>query len=109
MSPADPNDTELKRPFHARVRSVVPDHLITDPPVPISAYRDGFGNWCNRIVAPRAASDFRRMRSSTIPARPMSSLLRPNSTPVQDLPDETLVFLLGSRYCETDHLSETAW
>jgi transglutaminase-like putative cysteine protease len=28
---------------------------------------------------------------------------------VQDLPDETLVFLLGSRYCETDLLSETAW
>ena len=29
--------------------------------------------------------------------------------PVQDLPEETLVFLLGSRYCETDRLSETAW
>ena len=28
---------------------------------------------------------------------------------VQDLPEETLVFLLGSRYCETDRLSETAW
>jgi transglutaminase-like putative cysteine protease len=29
--------------------------------------------------------------------------------PVQELPDETLLFLLGSRYCETDRLSETAW
>ena len=28
---------------------------------------------------------------------------------VQDLPEDVLVFLLGSRYCETDHLSETAW
>ena len=28
---------------------------------------------------------------------------------VQDLPDEALVFLLGSRYCETDRLSEIAW
>jgi hypothetical protein len=28
---------------------------------------------------------------------------------VQDLPDETLVFLLGSRYCETDRLSDIAW
>ena len=28
---------------------------------------------------------------------------------MQDLPDSTLVFLLGSRYCETDHLSDTAW
>jgi hypothetical protein len=23
---------------------IVPDHLIADPPVPITAYRDGFGN-----------------------------------------------------------------
>jgi len=28
---------------------------------------------------------------------------------VEALPEETLVFLLGSRYCETDLLSETAW
>ena len=31
---------------------MVPDNLRTDPPVPITAYRDGFGNWCNRIVVP---------------------------------------------------------
>jgi len=29
--------------------------------------------------------------------------------PVNDLPDEALQFLLGSRYCETDRLSDTAW
>jgi len=29
-----------------------PDLLVTDPAVPIEAYRDGFGNWCNRLVAP---------------------------------------------------------
>ena len=34
---------------------------------------------------------------------------RPSQHPVEDLPDEVLVFLLGSRYCETDRLSETAW
>ena len=28
---------------------------------------------------------------------------------MEDLPEETLVFLLGSRYCETDRLSEIAW
>ena len=35
--------------------------------------------------------------------------LPPSSTPVKDLPEETLVFLLGSRYCETDLLSDIAW
>jgi transglutaminase-like putative cysteine protease len=32
---------------------IIPDHLITDPPVPLTAYRDSYGNWCSRIVAPR--------------------------------------------------------
>ena len=39
----------------------VPDYLITNPSVPIAAYRDGFGNWCSRIVAPdRRNPPFRR-------------------------------------------------
>ena len=29
-----------------------PDYLITDPSVPIEGYRDSFGNWCSRLVAP---------------------------------------------------------
>ena len=30
----------------------LPDHLTTNPPVPIGSYRDSFGNWCSRLVAP---------------------------------------------------------
>ncbi len=36
-------------------------------------------------------------------------ILTAHQHPVQDLPDDVLTYLLGSRYCETDHLSETAW
>jgi transglutaminase-like putative cysteine protease len=35
---------------------VVPDRLTAEPPIPISAYRDGFGNLCHRVLRPRAAS-----------------------------------------------------
>ncbi len=31
---------------------VRPDHLVTNPAVPVTAYRDLFGNWCSRLVAP---------------------------------------------------------
>ena len=31
---------------------VVPDCLTTKPSVPLTSYRDAFGNWCTRIVAP---------------------------------------------------------
>jgi hypothetical protein len=35
---------------------ITPDYLTTSPSVPISPYRDVFGNWCSRIVAPAAIS-----------------------------------------------------
>ena len=88
---------------------VVPDRLMTDPSVPVHAYRDAFGNWCSRIVAPQG-----RIRISSTGVVNDSGLPDPvipsaQQHPIQDLPDDVLVFLLGSRYCETDHLSETAW
>jgi transglutaminase-like putative cysteine protease len=95
---------------HSRVADiVVPDLLITDPGLPVHAYRDAFGNWCSRIVAPKG-----RLRITSSGIVKDSGLADPvvlsaQEHPVQDLPDETLTFLLGSRYCETDRLSEAAW
>lgn len=88
---------------------VAPDHLITYPTVPITSYRDSFGNWCSRIVAPQGrfciTSDA-RVRDS---GQPDPVVYGAQQTAVQDLSEETLIFLLGSRYCETDLLSDTAW
>jgi transglutaminase-like putative cysteine protease len=88
---------------------IVADDLTITPPVPISGYRDAFGNWCNRIVAHAGES---RISSDAVvkdDRNPDASAVGAEQHPVQDLPEETLVFLLGSRYCETDLLSETAW
>jgi len=88
---------------------IIPDQLTTDPPVPITAYRDGFGNWCHRILAP--AGRIRLRGQGLIQDSGLPDPCWPDSPQhqVQDLPEETLVFLLGSRYCETDRLSEIAW
>ncbi len=88
---------------------VIPDHIVTSPSVPISGYRDGFGNWCTRIVAP--AGDIRIYTDARVNDSGELDEFAPEAVqhPVQDLPEETLVFLLGSRYCETDQLSEIAW
>jgi transglutaminase-like putative cysteine protease len=88
---------------------VTPDHMRVQPPVAISAYRDLFGNWCNRISAPSG-----RVTISASGVVSDSGLLQPPATTalqhsVENLPDDTLLFLLGSRYCETDRLSEVAW
>ena len=88
---------------------VEPDHLVTTPSVPITGYRDLFGNWISRIVAP--AGQIRLSGHAIVNDAGNPDPICPNAIQhtVQDLPEETLVFLLGSRYCETDHLSEIAW
>ena len=88
---------------------IVPDYLISEPAVPIAGYRDGFGNWCTRLVAP--GGNFRiktdaLVRDSGAPDKVVAGA---RQHAIEDLPEETLVFLLGSRYCETDLLSQAAW
>jgi transglutaminase-like putative cysteine protease len=88
---------------------VVADRLTTDPVIPVTAYRDAFGNWCSRLIAPRGsllltANGVVRDTGEFEQAVPSAA-----QHSVEELPEETLVFLLGSRYCDTDLLSETAW
>ncbi len=83
---------------------IVPDFLTTDPVAEITPYRDMFGNWCSRMVAPagrvRLAGDG-VVRDSGLPDPVFASAVQ---HAVEDLPADTLVYLLGSRYCETDRL-----
>ena len=88
---------------------IIPDQLTTDPAMPISAYRDGFGNWCHRVLAPAGRIHLRGGGLIHDTGDPDPYLPDTPQHSVQDLPEETLVFLLGSRYCETDRLSEIAW
>jgi len=95
---------------HSRVADLVrPDYMLTEPSLPIRQYRDGFGNWCSRLWAP--AGQLRIWCDTLINDRGELDPVAPWATelPPEALPEETLVFLLGSRYCETDQLSETAW
>jgi transglutaminase-like putative cysteine protease len=95
---------------HSRTADlVVPDHRVTVPAVPVTGYRDSFGNWITRIVAP--AGQIRLSSHAIVNDTGRPDPIWPNATQlaVQDLPEETLLYLLGSRYCETDRLSEIAW
>ncbi|MEP7353592.1 MAG: transglutaminase family protein [Acidobacteriota bacterium] len=84
-------------------------HLTTSPPVPLAAYRDTFGNWCTRLVAPPGRVQI--TYSAVVKDSGLADVLSPGAMErtVQALPEDSLVFLLGSRYCETDLLSQTAW
>jgi transglutaminase-like putative cysteine protease len=86
-----------------------PDTMIVEPPVPIRTYRDGFGNLCTRLVAP--AGRFRVTADALINDTVGMDAFVPLAAqcPVDSLPEEALVYLLGSRYCETDALAAFAW
>lgn len=86
-----------------------PDHLITSPAVPMTAYRDMFGNWCSRLVAP--AGSFTLRTDAVLRDHGLQDTYEPwaQQVPVEHLPEAVLVYLLGSRYCETDQLSAVAW
>ena len=88
---------------------IIPDFVTTSPVVPIGGYRDLFGNWCTRAVAP--GGRFQIKTDALIRDSGQPDKISPEAAQhaVQDLPEETLVFLLGSRYCETDLLSQAAW
>lgn len=88
---------------------LVPDYLTTNPSVPITAYRDTFGNWCCRIIAPAGRTVI--TSSAVVKDSGATDVTAPAARQhsIQELPEEALVFLLGNRYCETDRLSETAW
>jgi transglutaminase-like putative cysteine protease len=86
-----------------------PDRLRVDPPGPIHRYSDLFGNTCARILAPvgqtTLSADF-IIRDSGLP-----DPVYPDAVlaPVDQLPDDVVLYLLSSRYCETDNMSALAW
>jgi transglutaminase-like putative cysteine protease len=88
---------------------ITSDYVTTHPVVPVNSYCDKFGNWCSRITAP--GGEIRVTASAILRDAGKPDLMDCNARQheVADLPEDTLVFLLGSRYCETDLLSQAAW
>jgi transglutaminase-like putative cysteine protease len=86
-----------------------PDHIVIHPSVPISGYRDTFGNWCSRILAP--AGDLRIATDTVVSDTGLPDAIVSDAAqiPVQELPEEALVFLLASRFCDSDRLLDLAW
>jgi transglutaminase-like putative cysteine protease len=88
---------------------ITPARMALDPPVEAREFRDVYGNICSRIVAPAGritlSSDF-LINDSGEP-----DIVEPGAMqlPIQELPDDVMVYVLGSRYCDTDHLATLAW
>jgi transglutaminase-like putative cysteine protease len=94
----------------SRAADIVTSHPVcTQPACAASVYRDSFDNWCTRIVAPSGELCISSDALVNDTGAPDVVDVEALQTPVEALPQETLRFLLGSRYCETDLLLPIAW
>ena len=88
---------------------VAPEHIVCDPPAPIRYYHDSFGNWCGRLVLPSGRAVLSNRATVRDSGRPDVVAPDAQQIPVENLPDEVILFLLPSRYCEIDRMMDLAW
>lgn len=97
----------MLRPRSGPGQWVAREEYRLTPAVPVLEFTDGFGNLCQRLVAP--PGDFRIDTAAEV-------MVTPEAPPEPDapfveipaLPDDVLVFLLPSRFCECDRFGEQA-
>jgi transglutaminase-like putative cysteine protease len=77
------------------------------PSVPVVEFTDIYGNLCQRLIAPAGAFAIHTaaevMTSDHVDQSPGAPFIE-----VQHLPESVLIYLLPSRYCESDHFSQMA-
>jgi transglutaminase-like putative cysteine protease len=86
-----------------------PEVLQIEPTVDVRTFVDGFGNRAARIVAPAGKLRLTYDNVASDVGEPEPSIEGTQLHPVEALPDAVLPFLLASRYCEVDRMTEMAW
>lgn len=88
---------------------LTPEHLLVAPEVPVEIFSDTFGNTCSRLVAQAGLLKLYNDAVAEVDGKPDTVDMNAQQLQIQDLPTHTLRFLLPSRYCEVDRLTEFAW
>jgi transglutaminase-like putative cysteine protease len=94
----------------SRQGDLLSDHALRfSPGVNSRDYLDNFGNICTRLVAPAGLLEVRNeflVEDSGLPDEVVPSA---RQWDIDALPDDALPFLLASRYCDIEKLSNLAW
>ena len=86
-----------------------PERLVVEPNLPVTHFTDAFGNHAARISAPAGRLRLTYDNVAQDSGKPEPKIDGARLHPVEELPDECLQFLLASRYCEVDRMSQMAW
>jgi transglutaminase-like putative cysteine protease len=97
----------LLRPHKSHLDSVVQEEFIVEPKMDKTEYIDFYSNHCDRMIVP--IGHFRVNTSFIVDVSEFSFFdENVDSTPIQNLPDAVLIYLLPSRFCESDKLNNLA-
>lgn len=97
----------LLRPRSGPHQWLASDRYALTPFVPATEYTDAFGNLCQRLIAPVGGFSVRTEAIVHTASRPAEAPGAPY-TLVQALPDDVLVYLMPSRFCESDRFGPLA-
>lgn len=90
-------------------RSIGEDYVRVPETVPSSTYVDRFGNRITRITAPVGPLKLWSDCVIEVDGEPDAQKPMARQHPIAELPDEVLAYLVASRYCDSDNLTQEAW
>lgn len=93
--------------YHEALRT--PEVLVTNPAVPMRQFRDQFGNVCTRLVVPPGRVEFSSDFVVEVSGEPDAVAPDAEQHAIDDLPDDVLIYLMSSHYCEVAQLADEAW
>lgn len=97
------------RPMQQYYHRVLEEKLSLTPQVPFREYMDSFGNFIWRMVTPSGSLEIEYHAIADVP--PLPDLVLPDlpKTPVENLPDDVIIYTLPSRHCPSDLFIADAW
>lgn len=97
------------RPREDANHKVVEALWETNPGLTVNSYHDVYGNPCDRLVLPAGRATLRYDALVEVSNDFDAAGEGGAQVPVQDLPDDALIFILPSRFCPSDLLGDEAW
>jgi transglutaminase-like putative cysteine protease len=99
----------LVRPYDDDTHRIIHETWESEPAIAVHEYRDLYANRCQRLVLPAGTATLRYDAVVEVSGAPDEVDRQAVQVPVEDLPDDVLVYTLASRYCLSDALCDTAW
>lgn len=100
----------LVRPDVANPEQMVThERWETEPSLPFHDFPDLYGNSCRRLTIPPGRFHMQYRANVEVSAGPAASDLTARQHPVEELPDDTLLYTVPSRFCLSDELADDAW